>query len=625
MSEIVLSISILVSGREETTIRCLDSLKELRDEVACELILVDTGCSPKLWEQVKGYGDQLLSFSWCNDFAKARNVGLEAAKGEWFMFLDDDEWFEDTRDIIRFFQSKEYLSFDQAVYKVRNYGDREGKTFSDDWVSRVIKREEDTHFEGRVHESLVPAKGHCKQLQSFVHHYGYVFDTDEERLSHYERNVSILEALLKEEPDDMRWRLQLLQEYESLRDGEKLKRMGEDSLQLIQEIDQSFVNQCRGAFSLGVLKGDMILEAYGDVMKAAHRFLEDGRHTNRSLAAVSYYGANAAEHLQEWEELLFFSKGYAAYYEAEIGRERDEQQRIIEESIIFVKDVVSSSVYEEMILLWGRALVCLERQEEFPIGKTELILGALRRFADGNGEFLLLPEDIRFLAEGGILPVGEVFARLPLSQWMAMVFALEARNNVEDWEKAKHVADIGRLEEDIRYLYFDMHYSIALLGETEDTDAYDVLRECLLYFTNTHLQYIDTVYTDAALRDGMELLEDSAKAAVHCCSFFDYEEQKDWNGMLEALGKAAKVFPKMGTFVKRFAVQIGAQQEHLAKQAKEANDELQAMAQEVKQQIRYLMDAGMYSEALNVLKQVRQLLPKDRELKKLEQDCEKQV
>ena len=625
MSEIVLSISILVSGREETTIRCLDSLKELRDEVACELILVDTGCSPKLWEQVKGYGDKLLSFSWCNDFAKARNVGLEAAKGEWFMFLDDDEWFEDTRDIIRFFQSKEYLSYDQAVYKVRNYGDREGKTFSDDWVSRMIKREEDTHFEGRVHESLVPAKGHCKQLQSFVHHYGYVFDTDEERLAHYERNVSILEALLKEEPDDMRWRLQLLQEYESLRDGENLKRMGEDSLQLIQEIEQSFVNQCRGAFSLGVLKGDMIREAYGDVMNAAHRFWEDGRHTNRSLAAISYYGAKAAEQLQEWEEVLFFSKGYAAYYEAEIGRARDEQQRIIEESIIFVKDVVSSSVYEEMILLWGRALVCLERQEEFPIGKTELILGALRRFADGNGEFLFLPKDICFLAEGGILPVGEVFVRLPLSQWMAMVFALEARNNVEDWEKAKHVADIGRREEDIRYLYFDMHYSIAQLGETEDTDAYDVLRECLLYFTNTHLQYIDTVYTDAALRDGMELLEDSAKAAIHCCSFFDYEEQKDWNGMLEALGKAAKVFPKMGTFVKRFAVQIGAQQEHLAKQAKEANDELQAMAQEVKQQIRYLMDAGMYSEALNVLKQVRQLLPKDRELKKLEQDCEKQV
>ena len=32
-------------------------------------------------------------FKWCDDFAKARNAGLEKCTGEWFMYIDDDEWF----------------------------------------------------------------------------------------------------------------------------------------------------------------------------------------------------------------------------------------------------------------------------------------------------------------------------------------------------------------------------------------------------------------------------------------------------------------------------------------------------------------------------------------------------
>ena len=41
---VVLSISILISGREEMR-KCLDSLSPLMEKVSCELILVDTGCN----------------------------------------------------------------------------------------------------------------------------------------------------------------------------------------------------------------------------------------------------------------------------------------------------------------------------------------------------------------------------------------------------------------------------------------------------------------------------------------------------------------------------------------------------------------------------------------------------
>ena len=42
---------------------------------------------------------RVVQFTWCDDFSKARNAGLEKARGQWFLYLDDDEWFIDTKEI----------------------------------------------------------------------------------------------------------------------------------------------------------------------------------------------------------------------------------------------------------------------------------------------------------------------------------------------------------------------------------------------------------------------------------------------------------------------------------------------------------------------------------------------
>ena len=89
-----LSISMLVSDRRNTLERCLNSLLPLLREINSELIVVYTGKEKETLEIVKRYTDQIVLFDWCNDFSKARNVGLEQAKGEWFLYLDDDECSE---------------------------------------------------------------------------------------------------------------------------------------------------------------------------------------------------------------------------------------------------------------------------------------------------------------------------------------------------------------------------------------------------------------------------------------------------------------------------------------------------------------------------------------------------
>ena len=85
----LLSISMLVSGREETTEKSIDSLEKLRRRVPSELILVDTGCSEEMHERLAQKADKIVRFAWCDDFSAARMAGLKEASGQWFMFVDD--------------------------------------------------------------------------------------------------------------------------------------------------------------------------------------------------------------------------------------------------------------------------------------------------------------------------------------------------------------------------------------------------------------------------------------------------------------------------------------------------------------------------------------------------------
>ncbi len=100
--ELLLSISLLASNRRESLARCLDSLKPLLAKVPSELVIVWTGTDDEARKIAEQYTPQLIPFRWSNDFSAARNAGLESAQGEWFLYIDDDEWFDDTEEICHF-------------------------------------------------------------------------------------------------------------------------------------------------------------------------------------------------------------------------------------------------------------------------------------------------------------------------------------------------------------------------------------------------------------------------------------------------------------------------------------------------------------------------------------------
>ncbi len=277
--KIVLSISLLASDRINTIRRCLDSLKPIREQIPSELILVDTSNKPEIHQILLEYTDQVINFEWCKDFAKARNAGLELAKGEWFMFVDDDEWFVETEELIDFFQSGEYRSYGGANYIQRNFYDRKYVNYSDSWASRLIRLDKDTRFRSKIHEYLYPLRGKCKYIHAVVNHSGYIYATEEDKRRHFERNYTLLLEMIEEEPKELRWKVQLVQEYRSVKEWEKMYEFCVKCLEETKDVNDTLGKYDVGTFYAGAAEGLLFLKRYDESCEMCRKAIADKRNS----------------------------------------------------------------------------------------------------------------------------------------------------------------------------------------------------------------------------------------------------------------------------------------------------------------------------------------------------------
>ncbi|MCM1282801.1 MAG: glycosyltransferase [Muribaculaceae bacterium] len=298
----VLSIALLASDRKDTIQKCLDSLTPVREALPCELIVVDTGCSRELRKLLEQYADVVADFVWCDDFSRARNETLKYARGEWYMYLDDDEWFVDVQELIDFFASGEYKSYGRASYIQRNFLDMEATQYTDSWVSRMTRLSHDTHFVSKIHEYMEPAEGDCKGLKAIVHHFGYVYETEEALRKHFDRNVPLLMEMIAQEPDNLRWRIQLAQEYRSVKEYDKLYALGEECLKLTAERNERNDNIALGGFYGAKVIACRERERYEEALAACGEAEKDKRNTELCRAFLALNMARAYFYLERFAE-----------------------------------------------------------------------------------------------------------------------------------------------------------------------------------------------------------------------------------------------------------------------------------------------------------------------------------
>ncbi len=151
-----LTISLLASSRTATLERCLDSLKPLLLEVPAELIVVFTGTDERVRQIAERYTDQVIPFTWCNDFSAARNEGIRRACGAFISFIDSDDYI--SSDFLEMTACAKYQDKDLLLFDFEGSGENaaEDAVTEDSDFSVIYYGKEDMHE--LIRRILVPEK-----------------------------------------------------------------------------------------------------------------------------------------------------------------------------------------------------------------------------------------------------------------------------------------------------------------------------------------------------------------------------------------------------------------------------------------------------------------------------------
>ncbi|MET1172128.1 tetratricopeptide repeat-containing glycosyltransferase family 2 protein [Paenibacillus amylolyticus] len=196
-----ISLCMIVKDEEELLPHCLASVQGAVDEI----IVVDTGSSDRSAEIAQQYGALVVGFEWCEDFAAARNAGLERASGDWILFLDADEALDRVaREQIRSWTS--VSGCDGLFLNIHNYTGTGQQGVTVNPVLRLFRNAPEHRFEGRIHEQIAAAICRRNPEAAFhvtdmvIHHYGYQ-TAIVERKDKVNRNVRLLQQAVEEEPN----------------------------------------------------------------------------------------------------------------------------------------------------------------------------------------------------------------------------------------------------------------------------------------------------------------------------------------------------------------------------------------------------------------------------------------
>ena len=216
---VILSIGMIVKNEEMWLEKCLSAIKPILDNVNSELIITDTGSTDRTVEIAKKYTEKVLHFDWIDDFSAARNYGLKKARGEWFMMLDADDIFRSCDNIIEFFNSGEYKKYNAATYISRNiFKTENGDSYGDLLAPRMVKIHPKTQYENVVHESLNTFQPPYKNIQDIADHYGYYYESEEDKIKKFKRNSELLLKRFKTEKETPILYVQLYEAFMAIKE-----------------------------------------------------------------------------------------------------------------------------------------------------------------------------------------------------------------------------------------------------------------------------------------------------------------------------------------------------------------------------------------------------------------------
>lgn len=658
---IQLSISLLASERAASLERCLDSLRPLMMQVPSELIVVFTGNDERVREIAGRYTDQIIPFTWCNDFSAARNAGLKAAHGKWFMYIDDDEWFEDTTEIRDFFLSGECEGFGAACYIQRNYLNWDGIKHSDFHAFRMARNLPGMHFINPIHEEMAPRLDPCKYFNAYVHHYGYVLEnkSDKEKT---ERNVPLLLESIREKPFYIKNYIQLVQEYCTESDWENAEKYCRKARILKTEIYERNWLQ--------VYLGDIVC-AKGDTIRAEQVILSIlEKEKPCELVRLSLYSKLISLYTdnQEPERVIQYGtlfektlaymnkkpwlwqkQGYGGANEGRIkapdklylGRMRCTEAALKlknhEKAAYFLNLLPWSeetwmqqyySIFEQWRGKYGKYFIELMEKASYDVpylrfqkarDKTHEenieIRQKMFRQCITDTESLYLRQQILKEVINSEMDLSIFMDVLDVEIWKVCAVRIVDAAYSKELSKIYKTAESLTKKEPVHGLWLsklvlEKELIRGCFSGVKLTDALSEYCWCVLQFYRK--QYREELFSE----DGSSLLPWDCRFAILISEGLDKMEHREFSEAIRRFRSALHYYPGMTGVIHEVIRLMAGQADN---PAENAGAEFQMLAIQMKEAIKAMMEKGQYAEAMSVAAQLSSLLPEDLELLKLKQ------
>ena len=664
--KIQLSISLLASNRAASLERCLDSLRPLLMQVPSELIVVFTGTDEHVREIANRYTDKVLPFTWCNNFSAARNVGLWASKGEWFMYIDDDEWFEDVTEIREFFLSGEYLSYGSACYIQKNYKNWDGIEYSDYHAFRMARVVPGLAFQNTVHEELVPRVMPCKYFNTYVNHYGYIFGPGSENEDKTSRNLPLLLQNIQERPAYVKNYLQVVQEYIIAKEWEQAEDYCRKGLQLCRGYEDDFY---QGWLQVNLLAILCSKEDFENVEQEALRILKKEHprelirldiyetllaiYTRRGASEkILPYGVKFEETLAYMDQHpeLWRKQTYADITEDRIKTpDRLYQIRINCTESALKQDNIEQAAYFLKLLPWEEE-AWMQRYypvfdkwkqsyeeayrtllEHFPEHSPYWMLqAAVEHDRDSQKVRLELFVQCMEKTESFYLRQQAVKAAILCGMDLAAIVSVM---DLDAWKECTN-ALIGEKISHEEYMRLEVSaekliqcvpvYGLWLkkrLLERKLIRGYltgEVMIHTLKEYGGDVLQFYRIQYREEMFRrEKRILLPKDCRFALYVWEALEQLEAADFPEAVRLFRKALRFYPAMTGTIREIIRLISGKAET---PAQNIGDEFRMLAQQMKESLRSMINSKQYTQAMSVILQLSPLLPEDLELLRMRQN-----
>jgi glycosyltransferase involved in cell wall biosynthesis/Tfp pilus assembly protein PilF len=266
-----ISLCMIVKDEEDNLGRCLRSVEGTVDEI----IVVDTGSTDGSVAIAERHGARVIHEPWKGDFAAARNVGIDAATGEWILFLDADEELmggEVLKEIVADADDLEGFYLREVSY----VGETAGVDAVVHQALRLFRNRPAHRFDGALHEQisnkLEADVGTVTRLVggAEILHYGYLDGAVADRAkTDRNREIALAEAVRR--PDDSFTLFNAGIEYQRISEHERAVYFFRQSFQALPDIRRSWAPPLLRAFaaSLRLLdRHDEALEMLADAQSA---------------------------------------------------------------------------------------------------------------------------------------------------------------------------------------------------------------------------------------------------------------------------------------------------------------------------------------------------------------------